>query len=411
LRQEATDSGTRRTVDGAITLRDGVFQIPEVGQEFRGARANVLARGDGTVEITDVSASGTTGRLTGSGGIVLRGFDFESGKGEVRIAKSEAVPLTLEGVSFGEAWGTLDLSAKRTGDRTIQLEARVPTFRTEMPESSARDVQDLGDNPKIKVGRIAADDTLVPILLGRPRDKRSADALGWHVVFHLGSGVSVRRGSQMDLSVSGSPVLDLTDQTRFSGTVDFTGGWVEVLGKRFEIEYGAASFDGDDPGDPTVAVTAKWEAPDGTRVHADFVGPLRSASPTFWSEPALPQRDILAILLAGSSDQAIGATAAGIAGGVATADVNKVLSSVMPLDVTTRVDTSVAQNPTPEVAVQLSPKVMAEISYRTKTPLPGEKTDKVLLTIDWRFLPAWSIATTLGDQGSSVLDLLWQYRY
>jgi translocation and assembly module TamB len=411
LRQEPTESGIARTVDGAITLREGTFQIPEVGQQFHDARANVVARGDGKVQITDVSASGTTGRLTGSGSLVLRGFDFESGTGQIAVAKKEPLPLTLEGVSFGEAWGTLDLSAARTDPRTIKVDITIPEFRTEMPESSARNVQDLADNPKIKVGRVVQDDQLAPILLGRPKDTRSVDALGWHVVFHLGREVSVRRGSQMDISVSGSPVLDLTDRARLSGSIDFTGGWVEVLGKRFEVEYGAAAFDEDEPSNPTLAVTAKWDAPDGTRIHAGFVGPLRSTAPTFWAEPARSQMDIMAILLSGSAEQATGSTAAGIAGGVATADVNKVLASVVPLDVTTRVDTSVAQNPSPEVAVQLSPKVMAEISYRTKTPLPGEKPDRVMLTVDWRFLPAWSIATTLGDQGSSVMDLLWQYRY
>jgi translocation and assembly module TamB len=411
LRQEPTESGIARTVDGALTVREGAFQIPEVGQMFHDARVNVVARGDGRVQITDVSAGGTTGRLTGSGNLVLRGFDFESGTGQIAVAKKEALPLTLEGVSFGNAWGTLDLSAKRADERTIQVDIKIPQFRTEMPESSGRNVQDLDDNPKIKVGRIVQDDKLVPILLGEPKETRSADALGWHIVFNLGREVSVRRGSQMDISVSGSPVVDLTDRARLSGSVDFTGGWVEVLGKRFEVEHGAASFDGDDPSDPVLAVTSSWEAPDGTRIHVDFVGPLKSASPSFWAEPARSQTDIMAILLSGSAEQATGSTAAGIAGGVATADVNKVLSSVVPLDVTTRVDTSAAQNPSPEVAVQLSPKVMAEISYRTKTPLPGEKTDRVMLTIDWRFLPAWSIATTLGDQGSSVMDLLWRYRY
>jgi translocation and assembly module TamB len=411
VRQDPKGSGVVRTVDGAMTLRDGVFQIPEVGQQFHDARANVIARGDGTVDITELSASGTSGRLMGSGKIVLRGFDFESAAGQLLVAENEALPLTLEGVSFGNAWGTLNLSAKRAAERTIQVDIGVPTFHTEMPESSTRNVQDLADNRKIQVGRIVADDKLMPILLGQPQDVRPADALAWHIVMNLGREVSFRRGSQLEISVSGSPVIDLTDQVKFSGSVDLTGGWIEVIGKRFEIEYGAAAFDDDDPSDPTLAVTAKWEAPDGTRIHAEFVGPLRSTSPTFWAEPARSQREILAILLSGSADQETGSTAVGIAGGVATADVNKVLSSVLPFDVTTRVDTSVARNPTPEVAVQLSSKVSAEVSYRTKTPMPGEKADRVLLTIDWRFHPAWSLATTLGDQGSSVMDLLWQYRY
>jgi hypothetical protein len=87
-----------------------------------------------------------------------------------------------------------------------------------------------------------------------------------------------------------------------------------------------------------------------------------------------------------------------------------VLASVTPLDITTRV-TSDAQSPTPEVAVRLSPRVTAQVSYRTRAPTITEKQDRVLVTLDWRFRRNWSIATTIGDQGGSVLDLIWKYRY
>ena len=60
-------------------------------------------------------------------------------------------------------------------------------------------------------------------------------------------------------------------------------------------------------------------------------------------------------------------------GAVCSTGVNKVLSSVTPFDITTRV-TSDSQSPTPEVAIRLSPKLTAEISYRTRTPSPLRKS-------------------------------------
>jgi hypothetical protein len=104
-----------------------------------------------------------------------------------------------------------------------------------------------------------------------------------------------------------------------------------------------------------------------------------------------------------------GSAGAVIAGGAAATGVNRVLSSVTPLAITTRV-TNEAQNPTPEVALQLSPKLSAEISYRTRKPRFGENPDRALVTLDWRFRRNWSVATTFGAQ-SSVVDLIWQYRY
>ncbi len=98
-----------------------------------------------------------------------------------------------------------------------------------------------------------------------------------------------------------------------------------------------------------------------------------------------------------------------VGGAAVTTNVNRVLSSVTPLDITTRV-TSDAQSPTPEVAIQISPKLSAEISYRTRPPTPFENQDRTLVTLDWRFRRNWSIATTVGQQ-SSVVDLIWRYRY
>ena len=34
-----------------------------------------------------------------------------------------------------------------------------------------------------------------------------------------------------------------------------------------------------------------------------------------------------------------------------------------------------------------------------------------MLMVDWRFRPRWTLRTTVGDRGSSIVDFLWNYRY
>jgi translocation and assembly module TamB len=75
------------------------------------------------------------------------------------------------------------------------------------------------------------------------------------------------------------------------------------------------------------------------------------------------------------------------------------------------VDTSNAQNPRPEVGVQVARDVRVQVAYNLGLPAPGENPDRTLLVIDWRFLRKWSLSTTIGDRGSSIIDLLWQHRY
>jgi len=108
---------------------------------------------------------------------------------------------------------------------------------------------------------------------------------------------------------------------------------------------------------------------------------------------------------------AAGAAAAGVGTSLAAAGLNTVLSGVTGTTITTRVDTSVAQNPRPEVAIRLSDSVTAEVAYSTGLPAPGQNPDRVLVTIDWHFRESWSLSTTVGDKGSSVIDVIWQYRY
>ena len=79
------------------------------------------------------------------------------------------MPLTLEGVPLGEAWGTLFLHAKRPDERTIKLDVDVPVLHTSLPDSSARDVQGLDDHPDVNVGVRARDGNLSPVPLGAPR--------------------------------------------------------------------------------------------------------------------------------------------------------------------------------------------------------------------------------------------------
>jgi translocation and assembly module TamB len=419
LHQEKQDAGRVQTVDGVFDLNDGVFQIPQIGQEFSQAKAHLVVTKSGEVQIDDVSANGATGRLTASGTMLLKGFVFASAEGTVRVAEKESIPMTFEGVSLGQAWASLTLHIKRSDERTIKLDIDVPTFHTDLPESSSRAVEALSDHPDVKVGVRGGEGELAVVPLGAPQEKRSEDALVWHVTLYLGQDVQIKRGSGIKIGLTGEPVIDLTDEAHVSGYVNLRSGNIEVFGKPFEIEHGNIKFDGDDPSNPMVTVTARWDAPNGMRIYADFVGHLKDKDAlNFRSEPQLAEEKILAFLLLGvdatdtSSQQASSRDNSDLVfagGGVAAMKLNQALSKVTP-GISTRVATD-QQSPTPEVAIQLGPKVTAQVSYRTKAPTPGEQPDRVLLTVDWSFRRNWSIGTTVGDRGSSVLDLIWRYRY
>jgi len=55
--------------------------------------------------------------------------------------------------------------------------------------------------------------------------------------------------------------------------------------------------------------------------------------------------------------------------------------------------------------------ISVAISHALGVAPPGTPPDKNFATIDWRFRRNWSVETTFGDAGTSIFDLIWEYRY
>jgi hypothetical protein len=103
------------------------------------------------------------------------------------------------------------------------------------------------------------------------------------------------------------------------------------------------------------------------------------------------------------------ATAVGAVGGAATQGINKALSNISDLDVSTRIDTSTGAA-RPELVIQVSAKVAAQIT-RALGQVPGQPPDMTFLTLDFQIRRNWSLSTMIGDRGASGVDLVWRKRY
>ena len=75
------------------------------------------------------------------------------------------------------------------------------------------------------------------------------------------------------------------------------GKATDLLGSRVDA---VVTFNGGDPSNPDIVVSALWVAPDGTRIFADFNGPLKTGKVTLHSEPSKSENDILKLNLFGS---------------------------------------------------------------------------------------------------------------
>jgi translocation and assembly module TamB len=417
---------------GSFKLTEGVVEIAGVGGEFHQATAEIDLTPDGVVRLQKASAMGLSGKVEAAASARFDGLDFAGARASLQVPRQQPLPLVLDGVQVGTFDGQVAITADpvavaQGGGYDVKID--VPQMQLQLPTTTTNSVQKLGAIDGVTIGIKRPGSAFAPTSLDGPTqavtkvDRRSSPL---RLTVALGSDVVVKRGTQLQVYLGGSPTITVSDDVHASGQVRLLHGTLDVQGKTFSIENGTVTFV-DDPTNPQVVLTASWPAPDGSTIYADFIGPLKTGKVTLRSDPSHTQDEILSLILFGTTDEqtpgASGTTAqanagVGAAGGAATAPINQALGGVnQALDniglaggISTRVDTSQA-TPRPEVEVQIARDLSIQVAWVLGVPPPGSNPDSTLFTLDWRFLRSWSLETTVGDAGTSILDLIWQHRY
>lgn len=415
---------------GTFALSDGVLELAALGNELHDVTARATLTPDGVVRVEKVSGRGLSGRFESAATLRFRGTDLAGVRAILTVPSKEPLPLVVDGSPVGTFDGHVDVSADR-GANGLDVAVSVPSMRLQLPHAAKHDVQPLGALAGVRTGiaRRPGEFDAVPLGDG---DHREAQAVAGppptpvRLTVTLGKDVAVTR-SDLDVRLQGGPTITVADTVTAKGQIRLTHGTLDVKGKRFKIEDGTITFV-DDPANPQVVLNASWAAPDGTIIIASFVGPLKTPTFALKSDPPGKSRDeLLSLLLfgttdqsatGGSSDSAQTGAAQGVAGNVASERLNEALSGVngalgrLGLDtaVATKVDTSQA-TPRPEVEVQIARDLTVQIAAVLGIIPPGVNPDRYLLTLGWRFLQRWSLEMTMGDQGTSILDVVWQRRY
>jgi translocation and assembly module TamB len=414
---------------GTVRLSDGRFELPIFGAEFHDVSGEIAAAGDGLVRLQKASATGLGGKVDAAATARFSGLRFVSARAVVHVPHNEPLPVAYDGVQIGTFDGQLSVDVD-PADTGPGLDVKVVLDRTllELPFSSDRNVQPLSRLANVSVGVERRDGPFSPFdgpdlattSAARPAAVRK-------LTIALGSDVEIKRGAGLDVRLAGSTTLTMTHPVHAAGQVQLVRGTIDIQGKVFTLESGAITFV-DDPTDPQVALAASWPAPDGTTIHADFVGSLKTGKVRLRAEPPRPQNEILSLLLFGTSEsQAPSAAglsaqqwgAVGAAAGVAAAPINESLRGFNQMlarmglggggGIAVKVDTS-QPTPRPEIELPIARDISLQIAW-VPGVLPGGNPDTELSTFSWRFLPNWSFDATVGDAGTSILDLVWHHRY
>jgi autotransporter translocation and assembly factor TamB len=412
---------TTTELSGSAKLEKGVLQLPALGQRLSEITARVAVAGQ-KLKLEELTARGTTGRVTGKGSASLDGFDLRAAEAHLTIPVREPLPLTLEGAALGDVSGSVDATFTNPARGERKLDIDVPVLHLVTPDSSGYDLQSLDAPPDIRVGVRRADGTFIalpvqPLTPGAATGDSADASAPLRMRIRLGKDVRVERGSTAQVQLGGELQIVTGADTAVDGRIEVRGGKLDVSGKTFEIERGVVAFEGNDPGNPTITATARWDAP-GYTVYADYVGDVKNGRIKLRSEPPLTPSEIANLLLFGTPEGSSGgsadangtALAVGVAGDTAAKGLNQVLDDFTKLDVSARIDTTTG-SARPELVFQVSPRVSARVSRAIGAPAAGEALDRTFLTLELRLRRAWALSAVFGDHGGSALDLIWRRRY
>lgn len=409
-------------VSGTITLNGGIVEAAAGGGEFHDITANIKMATDGTITLEKLTARGLSGQVQATGNAHLDGTTLQSAKLDLVIPSRSAIPVSAGGTEVGNVDGHIQVTETTSGGgKVMDVKVEVPQLRVSLPEGSSANAQALGTMDNVRIGSHRGDSrtfALMPLDPTAPVATAAATGSSKLSIDTQLGDVEVIRGTELKVDLNGEVKVSPTAQV--SGQIHLrNGGDLDVEGKKFIVQEGTVTFVGPDPSNPEIVVKATWTAPDGTVVVATFDGPLRTGKVTLSSEPTLPQQEIVQLLVFGAADGTQAQTpqgtptnsAIGTAGGEATQPLNHALSQLGLGAVTAKIDTSQSSNPKPEVEVQIARSISIQIAVVLGQPPPGVNPDHTLFTLDWRFLSRWSLASTVGDAGTTIFDVLWQKRY
>ncbi|HUS64713.1 MAG TPA: translocation/assembly module TamB domain-containing protein [Kofleriaceae bacterium] len=390
----------RPIIDGYVRVRDGEARVPDflrpltklrVDLKFVGSQVTIAVRADSRPG--NVKLDGTA--------------DFRAPERATFHARARGSKLPVIAASqLVSVNGKLDVRG-RLDDRLWKVDARIERgMVVRLPGSSSatklHDTAPLDDVVYVDPAGIAAREGA--------RQAAESAALGFRLHVKTDEKIIVRSDLvvtdvKVDLTISKVAAV-----TSITGDVAAERGWVEVIGRRYDIRRARVIFAGEMPPDPRLDVRVSHRFT-STTVYIDVVGRMSSPRVSFSSDGGdQDQAQLLALILQGDSpgeqggmeQRSASAAANLLAGQVA----NSIRKSGLPIDAL-RVGTEAgAEQQITYVTVGkwLTPRLFVAYRRRFQAEADENANEGVFQHF---FAQDWMWEGTAGDRGTASADLLW----
>ncbi len=274
---------TSPLITGRALLSEGGYENTGVGIILNNIRADISADRGGII-IHDISADdGSKGKVTGSGQIrfdTLRSFRYN-----LSISLKEMQYAGNDMVSF-TAGGNAEISGT-AGEHNIRGRFIVERADIQIPEKLPYTITDIEIREiNVKDRRITEKVTVRP---EKNRINYNVSVSSNGRIYIYGRGLESEWKGDINLEGSADAPLLIGNLTLVRGNYNF-------LSRPFILTLGSVSFTGKSPPEPYFEVTGR-AVNNNISAYVNLRGNIKSPIFTLYSEPALPQDEIMARIL------------------------------------------------------------------------------------------------------------------
>jgi hypothetical protein len=328
------------TLDGNIQIEEGSYESLETGIQIKNFKGQIQSQGQ-TLYLKHFEATdGESGKISGSGTLELDyedafPYDIKAEFSEAIILHSDIAQLKGDGNLrfYGDAEAATLAGELSLKDSKITLPEDMPANLPPLevtfvnPKNSVKTKKQMPKHKFPVAFDVELDAPKNLVITGKGLKSN------WNGKLHLGGFI-------------GSPL--------FYGDIKLDKGTFELSDQRFTLTDSTLSFDGDIRTQTKMNVSGEISR-GGAMIHISLSGPLLTPNLSFYSSPALPEKEILSRLLFGKSAEEISPTEGvqlsqtliNLSGGAATPDFVTRFRKMLGLD---RFDLS--SNKNHEVSIQ-----------------------------------------------------------
>lgn len=312
------------TLNGKIELQEGLIQTKTIRNEIGIPTALIEMSGQkATLQTLELTTSNGSASFKGEFDIPTLSYTLNGNLNNL-LVKPQRISAALTG----------DLSVKGKGEKVdISGKITVEKARITIPDSEPKEL------PEIQY----VDDQADEFVVDSGNEESFFDqniALNMQVLMKRNNWV---RGQGANVELRGDLDIrkDFDQPIRIIGNIGVIRGTYENFGKVFRIQQGGTvSFSGREEIDPFLDITAAYRV-SNINIYVNIGGQVSTPKITLSSDPAMSETDIVSYLVFGASStdissgqrSAAGGIASGLAGGLAAAQLERLVGNAVSLDV------------------------------------------------------------------------------